>query len=84
MGLSGVTATAAAARAGAGTVSSVAMKQLCERASAGMVGGNGWCAKGDPKANGFVCRGVRSWSHGMPGCVMSEMSEATLEAASSL
>ena len=79
-----VTATAAVARAGAGTVSSKEMKQLCARASAGMVGGNGWCAKGDPKANGFVCSGVRSWSHGMPGGVMAEMSEATFEAASSL
>jgi hypothetical protein len=81
IGLSGVIVTAAA---GAGAVPSVTVSAS---ASAGMVGGKGWCAKGDPKANGFVCSGVRSWSPGMPGCVMSEMSEATeatLEAASSL
>ena len=73
----------AAAAAGASAVPSV----MVTASASGMIGGKGWCAKGDPKANGFVCSGVRSWSPGMPGCVMSEISEAPeapLEAASSL
>jgi hypothetical protein len=51
------------------------------------MGGNGGSASiggnGDPNANGWVCSavlaaagGVPSWSIGIPGCVMFEMSES--------